>query len=189
MAKHGRSMTGNMQRSVIYETDKIKVRGLCSEDIDGPYLHWFDDQEVCQFNSHGRFPSTRKKMLTYIDMLQTSDVNLVWAVIDKQREVHIGNVSLLSIDRHNRTAEFAIIMGDKETWGKGYALEASNLIINHGFKKLGLHRVFCGTSENNTGMIKLAAKLNMSQEGIRREALFENGHFVDIVEFGLLKIK
>lgn len=173
--------------SSIYESEHLKFRGLCEADIDGPYLHWFDDQEVCRFNSHGRFPSTRKKMRAYIDMLQTSETHLVWAMVEKGSGEHVGNLSLQSIDMVNRSAEFAIIIGARSCWGKGYAYEAAQLLFSHGFRKLGLNRIYCGTSENNGGMIHLAGKLGMTREGIRRQALFENGEFVDAVEFGLLK--
>jgi RimJ/RimL family protein N-acetyltransferase len=36
-------------------------------------------------------------------------------------------------------------------------------------------------------MQHLALKLGMSQEGLRREAVFKNGEFADIVEYGMLK--
>ncbi|NWF37930.1 GNAT family N-acetyltransferase [Mariprofundus sp. NF] len=180
-------MNTSEEQAVISETDRLYFRGLCKADIDGPYLHWFNDQEVCRFNSHGVFPSTRQRLEEYIDMLQSSGSHLVWAVFLKEDHRHIGNISLQSIDRYNRCAEFAIIMGDRSCWGHGYAEEAARLLCSHGFNKVGLHRIHCGTSENNAGMIALATKLGMKQEGVRRQALFENGSFVDAVEFGLLK--
>jgi len=180
-------MNSTEEQAVVYETKRLCFRGLCRSDIDGPYLHWFDDQEVCRFNSHGIFPSTRQRLESYIDMLQTSDAHLVWAILLKESRRHIGNISLQSIDRHNRCAEFAIIMGDRSCWGQGYAGEAARALFSHGFNKIGLHRIYCGTSENNAGMIALARKLGMKQEGVRRQALFENGEFVDAIEFGVVK--
>ncbi len=35
-------------------------------------------------------------------------------------------------------------------------------------------------------MQKLALKLGMSQEGIRKEAIFNGGTYQDIIEFGIL---
>ncbi len=179
-------MSLTKENSFIYESERLCFRGLLHSDLDGPYLNWFDDQEVCQYNSHGIFPSTRKKMQAYIDRLQTSSTDLVWAIIEKSRGAHIGNISLQSIDLVNQSAELALIIGDKTCWGKGVAFESSRLIIDHGVKKLGLRRIYCGTSENNQGMIKLATRLGMEKEGVRREALYEDGRFVDILEFGLL---
>lgn len=179
-------MSSIEKESFIYETERLCVRGLRPADLDGPYLNWFNDQEVCRYNSHGIFPSTREKLRQYLETLQTSETDLVWAIIEKESRLHIGNISLQAINLINRSAELALIMGDKTRWGRGYALEASRLIIEHGVKKLGLRRIYCGTSENNQGMIKLAGRLGMEQEGVRRAAIYENGKFVDVLEFGLI---
>ncbi len=66
-------------------------------------------------------------------------------------------------------------------------LNASITIIKHGFLKLNLHRVFCGTAATNIGMQKLAAKLGMTEEGRRRKHLYLNGAWEDQVDFGLLR--
>ena len=46
--------------------------------------------------------------------------------------------------------------------------EAGSLLIDHGFNKLNLHRIHCGTSSENYAMQKLALKLGMSKEGEKR---------------------
>ena len=38
-------------------------------------------------------------------------------------------------------------------------------------------------------MQKLALKLGFEQEGVRKEALFKNGHYIDIIEYGKLNKK
>jgi RimJ/RimL family protein N-acetyltransferase len=35
-------------------------------------------------------------------------------------------------------------------------------------------------------MQRLAEKLGMNQEGVRKDALFKNGVFVDIIEYGIV---
>jgi len=180
-------MNSQEMTSYIYETDRLSFRGLCLSDIDGPYFHWFNDQDVCLHNSHGIFPSTRTKLSQYIEMLQKTNNNIVWAIIEKKRNIHVGNIALQGINLSHQTAEFAILLGDKSCWGKGYAAEAGEVLLTHGFKVAGLRRIHCGTSEHNVGMQKLALKLGMVQEGVRRKALFENGEFVDLIEFGILK--
>jgi RimJ/RimL family protein N-acetyltransferase len=66
--------------------------------------------------------------------------------------------------------------------------EAGTLLINHAFKSLNLHRIYCGTSSDNIAMQKLAIKLGMAQEGLRKEAIYKNGNYSDILEYGLLKL-
>jgi RimJ/RimL family protein N-acetyltransferase len=75
----------------------------------------------------------------------------------------------------------------KDRQGKGIATEASRLIIEHGFKALNLRRVYCGTLDTNEGFKKLSSKLNFVEEGRRKEAVWKDGKFVDVIEYGLLR--
>ena len=111
---------------------------------------------------------------------------IVWAICDLQ-DGHIGNVALQNISLINQNAEFAIILGDRRHWGKGVGLLAGKAMLEHGFKKLNLHRIYCGTAATNAGMKKLALKLGMKEEGIRREHLFLDGEWVDAIEYGILR--
>jgi RimJ/RimL family protein N-acetyltransferase len=111
---------------------------------------------------------------------------IVWAICHIQ-DGHIGNVALQNISPINQNAEFAIILGDRRHWCKGVGLLAGKAIFEHGFKKLNLRRTYCGVAATNTGMRKLALKLGMNEEGIRRQHLFLDGKWVDSVEYGILR--
>lgn len=171
----------------ICETDRIGLRGLELEDLKGNYTKWFNDKEVCRHNSHGIFPKTRQEFEEYIRSTRASRDKVVWAIVDKKTGLHIGNVSLQFINWVNRSAEFAIILGEKDYWGKGYAYDAAALLVKHGFDKLNLNRIGCGTAAGNAGMQKLALKLNMKKEGARRKALYLSGKYADIYEYGVLR--
>jgi [ribosomal protein S5]-alanine N-acetyltransferase len=174
--------------NIFLQGESIYLRPLEQGDLTMEYVAWLNDTEVCEFNSHAVFPYTKEKMESYYQHLQqTSSSNIVLAIIDKSNHNHIGNISLQSINWINRNAEYAILLGEKSYWGKGVASEASILICEYGFSRLNLHRIYCGTSSKNIGMQKLAAKMNMKQEGIRKEAIFKNGEYLDIVEYGVLK--
>lgn len=162
------------------------ARGLRESDLDGAYMSWFEDQEVCRYNSHGKFFRTLEYFRNFISDLN-HDNGVVWAICHEV-DGHIGNISLQSVSLINRHAELAILMGAKQHWGKGVGLEAARLLVNHGFFKLNLERVYCGTSANNIGMRRLAERLGMREEGVRRRHLFLEGEWVDMVEYGLLRV-
>lgn len=164
--------------------EQYYVRGLCEADIEGPYPGWFEDQEVCAFNSHGKFVRTKDYFRQFVRTLDGQS-QIVWAICHHS-DGHIGNVALQNISLVNRNAEFAIIMGDRRHWSKGVGLLASKAILEHGFKKLNLHRIYCGTAATNAGMKKLALKLGMKEEGIRKEHLFLDGAWVDVLEYGIV---
>jgi len=173
--------------SFICETDKLFMRGLELEDLKGSYTGWFNDADVCRHNSHGIFPKSKSDFEAYVRSTHGSRDRIVWAIVDKKTLKHIGNICLQSIDWVNRSAEFAILMGEKDYWGKGYASEAARLLLNHGFNRLNLNRVYCGTSAFNVGMQRLALKLGMKLEGRRRDALYFRGKYIDLYEYGVLK--
>lgn len=171
----------------IYQEGDVGIKGLSSEELAGNYPDWFADMEVCRHNRHGAFPKSREGIANFVRGLDGDSSRLVWAVYAVTDNCHVGNISLQSINYIDRTAEIAFIFGEKAYWGRGYAFTAARMLIAHGFDKLNLRRIHCGTASTNTAMQKLAHKLGMREEGKRRQALFLNGEYVDVVEYGLLK--
>jgi ribosomal-protein-alanine N-acetyltransferase len=168
---------------------QIYLRALSILDAEGNYRNWLNDHEIVKFNSHGRFPMTFEKLVSYINSTTTSTNILVLAIIDINTNNHIGNISLQSINWIDRNAEIAFLLGEKSYWGKGIMHEAGSILLKHAFDVLNLHRVYCGTSEENKGMQKLAQKLGMVQEGKRIEAIFKDGKYYNIIEFGIVNKK
>jgi [ribosomal protein S5]-alanine N-acetyltransferase len=169
------------------EGKQIYLRQLVQTDLENDYPTWFNDEEVCAHNSHHRFPMMLKDMQNYFDNEVSSRDNLILAICDKESDKHVGNVSIMGIDSFNQSGEFAIILGDRNFWGKGIGQEAARLIIDHAFKQLNLKRIYCGTLDTNKGMQKLADKLGFTKEGQSRQSQFKNGKFHDTLEYGILK--
>lgn len=163
---------------------RVRLRALSAADVDGPYLTWFNDGEVSRLNSHHVFPYTRDAALAWVAALPGRRDALVLAIEFEGR--HVGNISLQDIHAVGRSAELAIVLGDRTVWGQGIGLEAAQLVVAHGFSELNLHRIACGTVEANVGMRRIAERLGMTQEGVRRQAVWTDGAYHDVIEFGLL---
>ena len=168
------------------ETERLILRPLVEADADGSYPGWFNDEATCAGNSHHVYPYTESQALDYIRSLSGDRSCVVLAMETKADKVHVGNVSLQQIHPVHRSAELAIIMGEPSARGKGLGEEACRALISHGFKALNLRRIQCGTLATNHGMVALALKLGFVQEGVRTQAAFKSGAYVDVVEFGLL---
>jgi len=50
----------------IYSTDRIGVRGISPDDVNGNYRNWLNDPEVCKYNSHGVFPVGGEELQKYV---------------------------------------------------------------------------------------------------------------------------
>jgi ribosomal-protein-alanine N-acetyltransferase len=176
----------NLNKNIFLSGNTIVLRALQEQDIEGNYARWLNDPDITLYNSHGRFPMTKEKLSDFVKSAYASNSSLVLAICDITSETHIGNISLQAISWVDRSAEIAFLLGEKNYWGKGVMYDAAKLIIQHGFEALNLHRIHCGTSSDNIGMQKLAEKLGMKKEGVRIDAIFKNGNYYSIYEYGII---
>ncbi|KAK6859513.1 hypothetical protein PG995_003149 [Apiospora arundinis] len=70
--------------------------------------------------------------------------------------------------------------------GQGYGTEAIRWPLAWAFKWADLHRVDIAAASYNDRAVGLYAKLGFTLEGRQREAVFMNGEWHDIVNFGML---
>ncbi len=178
---------GGDPREIFLTGERVVLRPLRPADADGPYPGWLNDPDATRYNSHHVFPYTRELALEYIERTRGSRGELVLAIQDRASGRHVGNVALQAIHATYRSAEFSILIGEADFRGRGIGVDAGRLLLAHGFDELNLHRVGCGTSEDNVGMQKLARQLGMREEGRRRGAMWKRGRFVDVVEYGVLR--
>ena len=169
----------------------ITLRPFTEEDMDPRftnYLNWFHDSDVTRYNTHGLFPYTKAAQDAFLKDIETGE-RLVFAIVAVKDHVTrlIGNVSLQSFNWVNRSAEFAIVIGDKTYWQKGIGKLVCYVVLYHGFCRLNLHRIWTGTAETNLGMNRLALNLGMAQEGKFRDAAFLQGIYTNISVYGILQ--
>ncbi|MCJ1376477.1 hypothetical protein MMC20_007720 [Loxospora ochrophaea] len=69
----------------------------------------------------------------------------------------------------------------------GYGTEAIRWTLDWGFKTAGLHRIEIGCFSYNQGAQRLYPRLGFTFEARRREALWFDGGWHDLVEFSMLE--
>ena len=161
------------------------IRLLRPEDLVGRYIDWFEDPIVCQFNSHGVLPKGPKEKERFLLGLDSSS-SVTWGIFHTE-DGHLGNVSLQSISWVDRSAEFAVIIGEPRHWNRGLGKLVGNSVVEHGFQKMNLERIFLATAATNNGMVNLAVALGFKFEGALRKHLYLDGARVDAVMYGLLR--
>lgn len=172
-------------QTAFLEGEIVALRPLVEADADGPYPGWLNDSEVCRYNSHHVFPYTAEQARAWIQSIPLRD-ELVLAITLREDGGHVGNISLQQLNHVARSADLAILIGDRRAWGRGVGRESAALVVEHGFRVMNLHRITCGTTADNVAMRRIAESLGMREEGVRREAAFSDGSYVDVVEYGLL---
>lgn len=172
---------------MILKGKQIYLRPLKTDDANGNYPSWLNNPDVCRYNSHGETLYTQDMAKAYITSITNNPSILVFAICLNENDRHIGNISLQQISLRNQSAELAILIGELSVYGKGIGYETSQLLLDYAFQTLKLHRIYCGTHAENMSMQHLALKLRMTEEGRRCDAVFKNGQFADIIEYGILE--
>ena len=178
--------------------EKVYLRALERADLQGPMFDWAHDPRINEFMYMGWVPNTVEAMEREFQELTRNGTasllqlpehpsDLMFAVVAKQSDVHIGQVGLFGINWVMRVAELRIVIGDPRYWGGGLAAESYRLILKYGFDRLNLRRIVAGTRVDNIRSIALLKRVGFVQEGVQREQFLRNDQPYDIVMFGLLR--
>ena len=98
----------------------------------------------------------------------------------------VGLVALSDIDRKFKTARLWYLLGDKERSGRGLTTRAVSLILDKGFRDLGLVAINAWTVEHNVGSIRVLERNKFRQVGLQRKCHYIDGLAFDRLLFDLL---
>ena len=99
----------------------------------------------------------------------------------------IGYCGLSNLSQQNRSAEYFILIGDQNYWNRGIGTCAGQIVLEYGFSKLGLHRIWLTVSEVNHGAIKSYESLGFTEEGRMKDACFRDDEFHDKIVMSILE--
>jgi len=176
---------------MIYHNETTRIRPALASDLSNQYVQWLNDPQTNIYTSRGIWPVYHHEAKDYLESLPGDETKIVWAIEwcpeGKLSGTHIGNIALQQIDLLNRSAELAILIGNKSAQGQGHATRAMRMVIAHGFTRLGLNRIWAGTAEGNEGFRKAAIKCGMGIEGVAVQALWLDGKFVSVHSYAITR--
>jgi len=110
-----------------------------------------------------------------------------FAIVLLDGDVLIGHVSLHDINHLNRHAFLGIFIGDEAHRRKGYGSEAIRLALDYGFKTLNLHNIMLSVHADNHAAIACYKKVGFQDAGRRREWIFKDGKYHDVIYMDILE--
>lgn len=165
----------------------IKLRALTNQDIDKT-LTWHQQDDIKDLYFGHPYPVNREMEEIWYNKILTSNIpTTVFGIEELESEILVGLSLLKDINMINRTAEFAIYIGDETKRGKGYSKEATMLTLKFAFFSLGINRVFLKVLERNSVAISLYKKLGFKIEGTLRQSIFKNNKLENEFIMSILK--
>ena len=167
--------------------ERIRLRAVERTDIE-QFTEWLNDPEVQQGLMISLPFSLAEEETWYQDMLKRPQEEHplgIEIMTDDGWEL-IGNCGLFGIDWRVRQAEFGIFIGAKQYWNQGYGTEVMELLLKHAFKTLNLNRISLEVYESNLGAIRAYEKSGFVLEGRKRQGMYIDGRYVDILLMSVL---
>jgi [ribosomal protein S5]-alanine N-acetyltransferase len=177
------AQASKMNTARILETRRLQLRPYSDRDIP-ELLPLIGAREVAATTLRIPHPYTEQDARQFLASTRMKEN--VWLGIRMQTDGRlIGGVGL-SLNRQHQNAELGYWIG-VSFWGKGYATEAAQEMLRHGFQDIGLHRIFASHFKGNSASGRVLTKLGMGYEGRQREHVFKWGEFIDSELYGLLR--
>lgn len=168
-----------------YQGDRIYFRPLELEDE--PVVRvWVNDPRNWRTLLRNR-PVNCVEEKKWLEKVCSSEHNVTLGIVVRDGDRLIGSTGLHRIDFASRSAIFGILLGDVEFQNNGFGTEATQLMLDYGFRVLNLNRIGLDVYASNPRGIRTYEKAGFVAEGRSREAAFRDGEYVDVLQYGILQ--
>lgn len=163
------------------------------------YVRSHEPNELIPYTDAIMRQDTTRFMLTGSYPMRWIDSKAVW---DKERasgdvlfSIHtegqfprfIGICGLHGLRDIYHSGELRILIFDPVAIGHGFGTEAVNLLLEYGFNRLNLHRIWLGVNADNEGAVNCYRKCGFKHEGRLRDDIFYHGKYADVIRMGILR--
>jgi len=175
----------NKKEQIVFRKGKkIILRPICESDID-KCIVWMNDPDVTQFVAQ-RFPMFLEDEKEWVREARKNKENSLRFAIETLDGTYIGNTGL-----HPRwtdgTADFGIMIGEKDYWGKGYGADVIMTLLEYAFYSLNLRKISLTVFATNPRAHKCYQKCGFEDEGCKRQQYYVNGKYVDEIIMGCFR--
>jgi RimJ/RimL family protein N-acetyltransferase len=134
---------------------------------------WVNDFEVAYYSGDPLQPTAEELHQTEHEKTskEWQSRRVAFTIYERATLRPIGITHWRHVHSANRTADYGIVIGEKDCWGKGYGTETTRLMLEYAFTVLNLHSVFLATSGYNERAMGAYRRAGFREAGRRREAI------------------
>jgi RimJ/RimL family protein N-acetyltransferase len=169
------------------ETERLILRELVKDDWQRVFEYQSDPLYLRYYEWTERTPEAVQEFVSWLMERQTQKPRIKFqlAVTLKSNHLLIGNCGI----RMDHANAFQADIGyelDPRYWNHGYATEAAHAIVDFGFSRFDLHRVWSWCVADNLGSAHVLEKLGMRREGYLRENEYYRDRWWDTLMYAIL---
>ena len=167
------------------EGNHVILRRHVADNV-AAFRRWYGDPEVARLARYQDTPMREDEVNRFFQVRALGPDSLTMAIHERSNDRLIGTCAFSQLDGENGSAMYHITIGEKDTWGRGYGTEATQLMLDHAFGTLGLHRIALSVFEFNERAIRAYATCGFLTEGRAREAVWRDGRWWDELSMSVL---
>lgn len=165
--------------------DRVHLRPVEPEDLPS-ICTWANDPEIRGLTGEV-LPMSSKRAADFLEKIHKEPDRIWFSVVLKEDNRLIGEAGLLRMFHPWKTTDLALIIGEKDCWGKGYGTEAIKLLLDYAFGYLSFHRVAVGVVGFNKRALQFYEKVGFKKEGIQRDGYYYNHRYHDFIMMSILE--
>ena len=171
------------------ETSHLTLRALTPNDRAAVFA-LFADPRVAVPTHIAPFESVKQadELIASFERHFAAHACIRWGLTLKGDDTIIGTAGFPLVDNERYRASIGYNLAYTQ-WGRGLATEAVRALVGLGFAQLNLNRIEATTNLDNTGSMRVLAKVGFTEEGILRDYVYwrEVGAFYDARMYSLLR--
>ncbi len=148
------------------ETDRLRLRSLADEDLDGLQAIYGDADTMRYIGRTGQ-PTDAEgtaRVLAWLRRHEALHGFGLWALDELDGEPMIGVAGLLWVEGHGPDVEVVYLVR-RDRWGRGYATEATRAVLDVAHGQLALPRVIALSYPENVASRSVMQKAGMEPDG------------------------
>lgn len=119
-----------------------------------------------------------EELIATIAAGRAANDGITWGIAPAGTSDLIGTIGYYRLKKEHFRGEVGYML-HPDQWGRGYAGEALDAVVEHGFRSIGFHSIEAVTDPANTASNALLARHGFVQEAHFREDCYWNGRFLD----------
>jgi len=172
---------------MILKTSRLTLRPITIADADALFEARGDPEVMRYWDWPAQKSAAQIRKVFEAHIREISGGGTLWWVAALSPDgPAIGECDLSEIDAQHRRAEVGFLFA-RRWWGKGYAREAMEAVIEYGFGSLGLERLWARCHAGNVASQRLLERLGFTLEGTLRGHVLRDSERRDCVVYGRLR--
>lgn len=169
-------------------TDTLRIRGMTPEDAADNARRREQNDDESDLLCDRIYPPLPREALAASppDALELPKDDHYRFILENKEGVAVGSMQTHQCDPRNGTFSYGISIA-REHRGKGYGREALKRVLNFYFNELRYHKCNIAIYAFNEGSVAFHKRFGFREEGRRRDSLYAQGRFHDILLYGMTR--